>query len=96
LPSESPRAIGSFASAVIEIERREGLTVPLSAVTTRRDVATVQVVENGTVRVREVGIGLIGEGRAELVSGVAQGDLVVARAGTFVRDGDVISPVPVN
>ena len=29
----------------------------------------------------------------EIVSGVAEGEEVVARAGTFVADGDLVTPV---
>ena len=33
---------------------------------------------------------------AEIASGLAEGESVVARAGTFVRDGDVITPIAAN
>ena len=33
---------------------------------------------------------------AVLLGCIAEGESVVARAGTFVRDGDVITPVPTN
>jgi len=95
LPVAAAGSIGAFARGLIEIDRRVGLTVPVSAVTYRRDLATVQVVEKGNVvRSRIVRIGLAGEGKVELIEGVQEGATVVARAGTFVRDGDVITPVP--
>ncbi len=94
LPAASTSAIGVFGRGVIEIDRRVGLTVPVSAVTYRRDSAVIQVVEGTTVRSRVVKLGLSGQGRVEIVDGVKDGDLVVARAGTFLRDGDVITPVP--
>ncbi len=93
LPVASTRSVGAFGRGVIEIDRRVGLTVPVSAITYRRESATVQVVENNIVRVRPVRIGLVGQGRIELLDGVKEGDLIVLRAGTFVRDGDVITPV---
>lgn len=96
LPEASVRSVGAFARGVIEVDRRVALTVPISAVNFRRDGATVQVVEGDAVRVRPVQLGLSGEGRVEIREGVREGDRVVARAGTFLRDGDVISPVPVN
>ena len=43
-----------------------------------------------------VTLGLIGGGRAEIASGLAEGESVVARAGTFVRDGDMITPIATN
>ena len=33
-------------------------------------------------------------GWVEILSGLAAGDLIVAKAGAFVRDGDRINPVP--
>ncbi|MGL4437757.1 MAG: efflux RND transporter periplasmic adaptor subunit [Bosea sp. (in: a-proteobacteria)] len=102
LPVGSAKSIGAFARGVIEIDRRNGLTVPVTAITYRRDLATVQVVEKGPadgqgqVRIRSVKLGLTGQGKIELIEGVREGDLVVARAGTFVRDGDIITPVPVT
>lgn len=96
LPVTSTSAIGSFGRGLIEIDRRVGLTVPVSALTYRRDSAVVQVVEASTVRSRIVKLGLSGQGRVEIVDGVKEGELVVARAGTFLRDGDVITPVPVD
>jgi HlyD family secretion protein len=94
LPGASVRSVGAFARGVIEIERRTGLTVPVAAITYRRDTATVQVVRDNKVSIREVKLGIVGNGLVEIRSGVAEGDVVVARAGTFVRDGDIITPVP--
>ena len=56
----------------------------------------VQAVKDGRVTTTKVTLGLIGGGRAEIVSGLAEGESVVARAGTFVRDGDAITPVVTN
>lgn len=101
LPAGSTKSVGAFARGVIEIERRTGLTVPVTAITYRRDLATVQVVEKGPaddqglVRIRRVKLGLAGQGKVEITEGVKEGDVVVARSGTFVRDGDIITPVPV-
>jgi HlyD family secretion protein len=96
LPGAAVRSVGAFAKGVIEVDRRTGLTVPLSAVTWRRDEATVQVIDAGVARIRPVKLGLSGAGRVEVTEGLREGDLVVARAGTFIRDGDAVSPVPVN
>jgi HlyD family secretion protein len=93
LPQASASAVGSFARGLIEIDRRTGLTVPLSALTYRRDGATVLVVENDVVHIRRVTIGLTGNNRVELIDGVKDGDVIVARAGTFLREGDMITPV---
>lgn len=96
LKGNPPVAIGSFARGVIETGRKTAVTLPLSAVTYARSGATVQSVTDGKVTTKTVELGLAGDGRAEIVSGLAEGETVVARAGTFVRNGDVITPVAAN
>lgn len=96
LKGNPPVAIGSFARGVIETGRKTNVTLPLSAITYSRGGATVQSVKDGKVTTKKVELGLMGEGRAEIVSGIAEGESVVARAGTFVRDGDVINPIATN
>jgi HlyD family secretion protein len=96
LVGNPPVAIGSFARGVIETGRKRAVTLPLSAITYARTGATVQSVTDGKVTTKPVKLGLAGGGRAEILSGIAEGETVVARAGTFVRDGDVITPVATN
>jgi HlyD family secretion protein len=91
-----PVAIGSFARGVIETGRKAAVTLPLSAITYARSGATVQAVSGGKVTTKKVELGLAGDGRAEIASGITEGETVVARAGTFVRDGDIITPVATN
>lgn len=93
LTGNPPVAVGSFARGVIETGRKTGLVLPLSAITYARGGAMVQTVKDGRVTTKKVTLGLIGGGRAEIVSGLVEGESVVARAGTFVRDGDAITPV---
>jgi HlyD family secretion protein len=93
LPDASATSVGSFARGVVELERRQGLTAPISAITYRRDSAVVQIVENNVVRSRIVKLGVSGDGRTEVLDGIKAGDMIVARAGTFLRDGDIITPV---
>lgn len=89
-------AIGSFARGTIETGRKQAVTLPLSAITYTRSGPTVQTVQDGKVATRKVRLGLTGGGRAEIATGLAAGETVVARAGTFVRDGDLITPVATN
>lgn len=90
--SEMARS-GSFARGEIELVRREGVAVPASAVVYRGSQALLQVVENGKVATREVTLGVRAGSWVEVVSGLAEGQEVVARAGTFVSDGDMVTPV---
>ncbi len=96
LKGERPVAIGSFARGVIETGRKTAVTLPLSAIAYGRSGTTVQTVRDGKIATRRVEIGLAGAGRVEIASGLAEGETVVARAGTFVRDGDAITPIAAN
>jgi HlyD family secretion protein len=92
-PPGTPLRFGSFSRGEIEVARREGVTVPVAAVVTSEDSATVQVVKDDIIETRVVKTGLSSGGVIEIVEGLAAGDIVVARAGTFLRDGDRITPV---
>ena len=93
LPADDRLRIGSFARGSIELARREGVAVPLSAVQFSVSGTVVQVVAGGKVQARNVETGLVADGRVEILKGVAEGEKVVARAGGFLRDGDIVTPV---
>jgi multidrug efflux pump subunit AcrA (membrane-fusion protein) len=95
--SLDPNPALRFGAAVmgsIETGRSCGLAVPLSALVTRGVQTVVQRVRDNRIETKPVKLGLVEGGRAEVVEGLAEGDTVVSRAGTFVRDGDVVRPVP--
>jgi hypothetical protein len=71
----------------------EGVALPLTAVTFGDNGPTVQVVKDNKVQVRKVITGLVGTDNIEITAGVAPGEIFVARAGSFVRDGDAVTPV---
>jgi HlyD family secretion protein len=93
LTGENNFNVGSFARAVIETARRTALAVPLSAIAYHQDKASVQLVIDDKIKTQEVKLGIIGDGYAEVLEGLAEGDVIVVRAGTFLRDGDKITPV---
>lgn len=84
---------GLFASGWVIVDRRDGLTVPLTAVLDEMDGPVVQVVRDGTVETRPVQAGAIWQGRREILSGLQAGDQVITRAGAFFRDGDRVNAV---
>lgn len=94
LPVQPGLRPGVFAQGSIEIGRRRALTVPLSAVFFSAGGAHVQAVNRTIVNRRPVEIGFTGDGRVEIRQGLAEGDTVVLRAGSFLRPGDRIAPVP--
>ncbi len=89
----APGAIGSFARATVEVARAGGVVVPLSAVLFDPDAAHVQVVAGGVVQTR-TGHGDAAQRRAGAAGRRrAGGRAVVSVSGTFVRDGDRVTPV---
>jgi len=89
-------AIGAFARGTVEVDRRDGTLVPLSSVLYRPEGAIIQVVRDGIVETRSVTVGLKADGKAEIRKGIDPGEQVIAISGTFVRDGDRVTPVPLS
>lgn len=85
---------GMYGEAVVLVAERTGLTLPLTAVTTGAKGAYVMVVDaEGRVSRRPVTTGIRDGDLVEVLSGLSEGEAVVARAGSFVREGDRITPV---
>jgi HlyD family secretion protein len=85
--------VGAFGRAIIDLGQRCGPAIPLSAVLYGASGAVVQVVRDNRVETRRVSIGLLAAGQAEVREGVSEGEVVVARAGAFFRDGDRVRAV---
>jgi HlyD family secretion protein len=79
---------GAFGRANIDVGRRCGPSIPLSAVLYGPAGTVVQVVRDNRIETRRVTVGLLSAGQAEIRDGLAEGEMVVARAGAFVREGD--------
>jgi HlyD family secretion protein len=84
---------GMFIEAEILAASRDGLAVPLTAIGSRDGQPTVLRVVDGKVDQVAVTTGIRDGGFVEIVDGLQAGDLVVSKAGAFVRPGDVINPV---
>lgn len=85
---------GAFARGQIVAGQRCGVAIPLSAVLYGPDSAIVAVVVgNERIETRQVSVGLLSEGSVEVREGLKEGELVVVRAGAFVREGDRVRPV---
>lgn len=91
--SEALRA-GMYADAQILLAERDTLAVPVTAVGSSAEGATVMKVTDGLVSRVPVVTGIRDHGMVEIVEGLADGDLVVTKAAAFVRDGDRVNPVP--
>lgn len=85
---------GMFADAEITVLAKQALVLPLSAVAGDGDKAKVLKVDGaGVVIEAAVVTGVHDRDKVEILSGLREGERVVARAGAFVRDGDRIRPV---
>src|SRR5262249_34754651 len=85
--------VGAFARGSIVTATGDGLALPAAAVLFAADGPMVQLIRDHRVESRKLTIGLSAGGIVEGRSGVSEGDLVVARPGTFLRDGDPVRPI---
>lgn len=86
---------GMFADAEILVAKRMGLSVPVTALNTGPEGASVMRVDaEGRAARVPVETGIRDGGLVEILSGLKGGDRVVTKAGAFVRDGDRVNPVP--
>ena len=83
----SPRSRGRHRSCSV--------SVPLTAILYGSAGTVVQVVRRARVETRRVETGLMSAGQVEITSGLQEGDIVVARAGALLREGDPVRPVMV-
>lgn len=85
--------VGTFARASIATAEGRGIAIPASAVLYVGDSTVVQLVHENKVETRKVELGLAAGNIVEVRRGLEIGDTVVARSGTFLRDGDAVDPV---
>jgi HlyD family secretion protein len=85
---------GMFVEAEILAAERQGLAVPVTAIGSSPEGSTVMRVKDGVVERVAVKTGIRDGGLVEITEGLSDGDMVVTKAGAFVRAGDRINPVP--
>ncbi|GLH81614.1 RND transporter [Bradyrhizobium sp. SSBR45G] len=85
--------VNAFGRAVIKIGQSCGVAVPLTAILYDPDGTVVQVVRAQRIETKRVEIGLMAGGQVEIKDGLAEGDVVVTRAGALLREGDPVRPV---
>ena len=85
---------GSFVRGSIEIERRDGLAVPRTAILFENNESVVQCVDaSGVISLRPVVTGIINHAMIEIQNGLQEGNRVVAKAGPFLTEGDSVRVV---
>jgi HlyD family secretion protein len=85
--------LGMFARATIDADRSCGISVPRSAVHYRTEGPRVQVVRDNVIETRVVQVGFHSDMDIEIREGLREGDLIVANAGSSLRDGDKVNPI---
>ena len=94
LPNSQGRLVpGMTASVRLVVERREHVVmVPLGALfaTDRTRAVTI---DGTTARVRTIQVGLVGDEKVEVISGINPGDKVATTGKERVQDGDAVRPI---
>src|SRR6266403_5888568 len=85
--------VNSSGRAQIKTGQSCGISVPLTAVLYGSAGTVVQVVRRARVETKRVEVGLMSAGQVEIRDGLQEGDIVVARAGALLREGDPVRPV---
>jgi len=83
---------GRFVRATIDTGESCGIVVPRAAVAHTTEGTSVQVVRGNLVETVRVKVGEASSERVEVQAGLREGDVVVAHAGTSLRDGDRVAP----
>jgi hypothetical protein len=94
LSDVSHARIGAFASAEVELVRRDGVSAPAAALRRDGDQARLYVVRDGRVEERRVTPGIVDGEAVEITDGLTEGESVVARAAAFLRPGDRVRATP--
>jgi multidrug efflux pump subunit AcrA (membrane-fusion protein) len=82
--------------ATIKTGESCNVAVPLTAILYGSGGAVIQVVRRQRVETRRIEVGLMSAGQVEIKEGLSDGDIVVARAGALLREGDPVRVVMVD
>ena len=85
--------VNASGRAQIKTGQSCGVSVPLTAILYSTAGTVVQVVKRDRVETRRVETGLMSAGQVEIREGIQEGDIVVARAGALLREGDPVRAV---
>jgi multidrug efflux pump subunit AcrA (membrane-fusion protein) len=93
ITSQKRLLLNASARALIKTGQSCNVAVPLTAVQYSSAGTVVQVIRRNRVETKRVEIGLMSGGNIEVRDGLNEGDIVVARAGALLREGDPVRPV---
>ena len=93
ISSQRRLLLNASGRALIKTGQSCNVAVPLTAVQYSSAGTVVQVIRRNRVETKRVEIGLMSGGNIEVRDGLNEGDIVVARAGALLREGDPVRPV---
>ena len=93
ISSQKRLLLNASARALIKTGQSCNVAVPLTAVQYSSAGTVVQVIRRNRVETKRVEVGLMSGGNIEVRDGLSEGDVVVARAGALLREGDPVRPV---
>jgi multidrug efflux pump subunit AcrA (membrane-fusion protein) len=93
ISSQKRLLLNASGRALIKTGQSCNVAVPLTAVQYSSAGTVVQVIRRNRVETKRVETGLMSGGNIEVRDGLNEGDIVVARAGALLREGDPVRPV---
>jgi multidrug efflux pump subunit AcrA (membrane-fusion protein) len=93
ITSKQRMLVNASGRAKITAGQSCGVSVPLTAILYGDDSTVVQVIRRDRVETHRVDVGLMSSGQVEIRSGVNENDIVVAKAGALLREGDPVRPI---
>ncbi len=93
ITSKQRMLVNASGRAKITAGQSCGVSVPLTAILYGDDSTVVQVIRRDRVETHRVDVGLMSGGQVEIKSGVNENDVVVAKAGALLREGDPVRPI---
>ncbi|MHC4055494.1 efflux RND transporter periplasmic adaptor subunit [Bradyrhizobium sp. 25ACV] len=93
ISSQKRLLLKASGRALIKSGQSCNVAVPLTAVQYSSAGTVVQVIRRNRVETKRVEVGLMSGGNIEVRDGLNDGDVVVARAGALLREGDPVRPV---
>ncbi|MBR0814303.1 MULTISPECIES: efflux RND transporter periplasmic adaptor subunit [Bradyrhizobium] len=93
ISSQKRLLLKASGRALIKSGQSCNVAVPLTAVQYSSAGTVVQVIRRNRVETKRVEVGLMSGGNIEVRDGLNEGDVVVARAGALLREGDPVRPV---
>ncbi|MBR0968798.1 HlyD family efflux transporter periplasmic adaptor subunit [Bradyrhizobium diazoefficiens] len=93
ISSQKRLLLNASGRALIKTGQSCNVAVPLTSVQYSSAGTVVQVIRRNRVETKRVETGLMSGGNIEVREGLNEGDIVVARAGALLREGDPVRPV---